>query len=150
MAGVIGKPKRFWDSWNFVVEYNGQPIGGFQKCTGAGFTRAVAQFQEGGVDGISSQSHGPKKPKDVTLEQGASDNRFFWDWDAAITAGAHDDLRTFTIAQKFGAKVVERIPLVTCALADFEPGDFDRAAEDKKRIQKIVLRPMDIDHEAVS
>lgn len=149
MAGVIGKSVVYWDSWNFVIEVDGVPVAGFNKCSGVGFTIAVSQFMEGGVNGISSQSHGPEKPKDVTFEQGESGDGYFWDWRKAIKAGAVDDLRTFTVAQKHGSKVVERLPLINCAMSDFDAGEFDRGSEDKKRIRKIVLKPTDIEREAV-
>lgn len=144
---VIGKATTYWQSWNFLVEVDGKPIAGFSKVTGIGWKRSVVKFQEGGVDGISDQSHGPKTPKDVTLEQGASSGRYFQDWDASIDGGNPDDLRTLTIAQQHGGKVVERVKLVNCAMSDYEAGDFDRASEDKVRMRKIVLAPKDIEEE---
>lgn len=147
--GVIGKATTYWQSWNFVVEVNGKPVAGFQKVTGIGWKRALVKFKEGGVDGVSDQSHGPSEPKDVTMERGVSSDPYFWDWDASIKAGNPDDLRTFTIAQQHGGQVVERVKLENCGLGDFEAGDFDRMSEDKVRMQKAVLSPQSISHEVV-
>lgn len=147
--GVIGKATTYWQSWNFVVEVDGKPIAGFTKVSGIGWKRAVVKFQEAGVDGISDQSHGAKSPKDVTFERGVSSDPYFWDWDASIDAGNPDDLRTFTVAQQHGGKVVERIKLENCALGDFEAGDFDRGSEDKVRMQKVVVTPQRLAHEVV-
>lgn len=142
MAGMIGNSVPYWDSWNFVLEVDGKPMAGFQKVDGIAFGFSVSQFKEGGVHGISSQSHGAEKePPDISLERGESGDPYFWNWRAAIKAGAVDDLRTFTVAQKRGATVVERYKLENCACMTFEAGSFDRSAEDKKRISKIVLKP---------
>lgn len=146
---VIGKATPYWQSWNFLVEVDGKPIAGFQKCSGIGWKRSVVKFKEAGVDGISDQSHGPEEPKDVTLERGVTKDSYFWDWRQSIKDGNPDDLRTFTIAQQHGGKVVERIKLGNCAFGDFEAGDFDRTSEDKVRMQKVVLSPQTIEHEVV-
>lgn len=149
MAGVIGKSVSYWDSWNFVLEADGEPLAGFQKVTGIGFSFGVAQFQEGGAHGVSSQSHGAEKPPgDVTLERGESGDPLVWDWRASIKAGNVEDLRNFTIAQKKGATVVERYKLGNCAFMSFDAGDFDRGADDKKRIAKLVLKPQTLEREA--
>lgn len=145
--GVIGKATTYWQAWNFVVEVDGKPIAGFNKVSGIGWKRSVVKFQEGGVDGISDQSHGAKTPKDVTFEQGVSKNNYFRDWDASIDAGNPDDLRTFTVAQQHGGKVVERVKLENCGFGDYEAGDFDRGAEDKVRMRKMVLSPQRISEE---
>lgn len=148
MAGVIGNSVPYWDAWNFVVELNGKPLAGFQKVDGIGFSFSVSQFKEGGVHGVSSQSHGAEKePPDITFERGESGDPLFWLWRDAIKAGATDDLRNFTVAQKRGASVVERYKLENCALMTFEAGSFDRSSEDKKRIAKIVLKPQLIKQE---
>lgn len=145
MAGVIGKSVSYWDAWNFVVEIDGQPVAGYQKVTGIAFSFGVVQFQEAGVHGVSSQSHGPEKPPpDVTFEKGESDDRYFWDWRESVLAGNVEDLRNVVVAQKQGATVVERFKLENCALMTHEAGDFDRSAEDKKRITKTVLKPQRI------
>lgn len=150
MAGVIGNSTAYWDSWNFVLEIDGQPFAGFMSVKGIGFAFAVAQFKEGGVHGVSSQSHGAEKePADVTLERGESGSRYFWDWRDSIKAGNVADLRNFAVAQKVGNRVVERVKLEQCALLTFEAGDFDRSAEDKKRINKVVLKPMQVTSEPV-
>lgn len=139
----------YWASWNFVVEISGEAAAGFQSAKGIGFSFGVIQFKEGGVHGVSSQTHGPEKEApDVTLERGESGDPYFWDWRASILGGNADDLRTFTIAQKRGGTVVERYKLVNCALMTFEAGDFDRTTEDKHRIGKIVLKPQLIQREA--
>lgn len=147
--GVIGKATTYWQSWNFLVEVGGKPIAGFNKVTGIGFKIAGVKFIEGGVTGITDQSHGPETPKDVTLERGVSKDSYFWDWRENIRAGNPDDLRDVTIAQQHGGTVVERIKLGACLLGDFEAGDFDRGSEDKVRVQKVVLSPKTLDREVV-
>lgn len=148
MAGVIGNSVPYWDSWNFVLEVDGKPMAGFQKVDGIGFGFSISQFKEGGVHGISDQSHGPEKePPDITLERGESGDPYFWNWRTSIKNNP-GDLRTFTVAQKRGNTVVERWKLENSALMTFEAGSFDRSAEDKKRISKIVLKPSLITPEA--
>lgn len=148
MAGVIGKSVSYWAAWNFVVEVNGKVVAGFQKVTGIGFGFGIVQFKEGGVHGVSSQSHGAEKePPDITFERGESGDSLVWDWRDAILAGNAEDLRTFAVAQQKGQTVVERYKLENCGLPTFEAGDFDRGSEDKNRISKMVLKPQKITRE---
>jgi phage tail-like protein len=145
---VIGSSVPYYMAWNFGVEVDGEAIAGFQKVTGIGFAFAVAQFKEGGVHGVSSQSHGPEKePPDITFERGESGDPLFWDWRAAIKAGNADLTKTFVVTQRRGGTVVERYKLENCTLMTFEAGDFDRGAEDKHRIAKVVLKPQLITRE---
>lgn len=84
---VIGTPRSFYNRFKFVVEIDGIPYSGFQKCSELSVEAAKIEHWEGGRL-IPDKSPGRLTFSDITLEQGATDDLELYSWFEEVARAA--------------------------------------------------------------
>lgn len=68
-------------SFNFKVEANQEPLGGFNEVSGLDIETDVEKFAEGGLNSYEQQLAGPSKyPSRLVLKRGMTDTVKLWSW----------------------------------------------------------------------
>ena len=73
--------------FRFVVEINGQRVGGFSEVTGLEVRTEVDEYREGGVNDYVHKLPKETRYPNLTLKRGITDAREFWDWHQDIVGG---------------------------------------------------------------
>ena len=73
--------------FRFVVEINGQRVGGFSEVTGLEVRTEVDDYREGGVNDYVHKMAKETRYPNLTLKRGITDAVEFWDWHQQIVGG---------------------------------------------------------------
>lgn len=141
---ILGQPINPYQKWDFVVEIENVPVGGFHEATGLEIDQKIAITREGGNPGISSIAYTTHDIKPVTLSRGASLNTSLFDWWKNIANGAQD-LRAICIVQQRGGIAIKRTNYALCALTNYKDDGNDRGKEEENVIESVTFQPTKVE-----
>lgn len=85
--------------FNFTLEVEGSPIGGFQEISGIGTEVTTTEYRHGNdPDNNVRKLSGLNKVTDVTLKRGAMGTRHLFDWIEQVRSGDKAALKSMQIA----------------------------------------------------
>jgi len=77
--------------YNFEVQINNIPVGGFRECGGLSFTTDPVEYREGTDVPLNVRKlHGLRKFANITLKRGFTPNHDLWTWYKNVLNGADD------------------------------------------------------------
>lgn len=142
---VVGKPRKFFKKFKFVVEVDNVAVAAFTKAGPLEVEVAVVEQYEGGTL-IPEQEPGRAKFSELTLMRGACDDLDMWNWmkqvvDAAANAGlaTPEYKRNMDIVQQErDGRTLRRWRIYDAWPKKFKAGDWDNDA-DENVIEEAVL-----------
>lgn len=76
--------------FNFLVEIDGEVIGGFTEVSGMKSENDTIDYRQGDDPPWTRKLLGLGKNSNITLKQGTTDSRVLWEWRKAIVDGIPD------------------------------------------------------------
>jgi phage tail-like protein len=138
---IVGQPVKYYQAWDFVVEVENIPIGGFNACDGLEREIKTATQMEGGIISPVDISTTTVTFKPITLKRGGSNNRDLYEWSLAPEKGIQDK-RNVSIVQQFGGVPVVRWNCEQAVLTSYKGPSFDRSKEEENIIEEVVIQPL--------
>lgn len=142
---VVGKPRKYFKKFKFLVEIDNVAVAGFQKAGPLEAEVAVVEQNEGGTL-LPEKEPGRGKFSDITLARGATDDLDMWRWfkevlDAAANAGLSTPnyKRNLDIVQQDrDGTTLRRWRVYEAFPTKFKAGEWDNDA-DENVIEETVL-----------
>lgn len=145
MADEIGDAVSYFQGWAFGLEIDGILVGNFEMVGPLKQEFAIIAQESGGARTTVDETIGKYKTEKVTAQRGQSSNNELWLWHLNNKAGIKDK-RNCSVVQydTDGITPLLRWNLALCNMTSFDAGSFD-ATKDANMIEKIELKPIDID-----
>lgn len=147
MADEVGTPTDYFQAWAFVLEIEGIAVAGFTSFGPLKQDVKLIAQEEGGARTTVDETTGKFMTDKCTGERGASFNDELWSWWLNVKAGVKDKRQCSVVGQAPDGTPLVRWNLKDCNLVSYEGGSYD-AKKDENLVEKIEIKPIDIDRVA--
>ena len=133
-----------YQAFNFIVEIEGLPVGGFSEVTGLSSETAIIEYREGADRvGTVRKIPGLTRYANIVLKRGVSADRTLWQWRKTVIDGSTQ--------RRDGAIVLlneERSPVARWTFRAGWPAKWEVSALSAKA-SEVAIETLEIAHEGL-
>lgn len=140
MSEVIGQPVTFQQAWDFIVEIEGVPSGGFTDVDGLDKEHKTIEQFEGGKRTVVSVDNSVTIYPEIVCKRGGSNNFDLYDWSENIEAGNTDKRSISIVDQRGGITAIKRYNIPEATLTHYKGGARSSGDQEKNVVEEISFK----------